>query len=110
MEKRAFQIDYKDNVATALEGISAGESVRLIGEHTFDGMCAKTEIPTGHKLALCDIKKGTDIVKYGVTIGRASEDIAQGSWVHLHNIHSLYDERSSHLDAKTGAPKDTVYV
>jgi hypothetical protein len=29
--------------------------------------------------------------------------------VHLHVMRSLYDERSSHLDINTGAPKDTKY-
>ena len=33
----------------------------------------------------------------------------QGAWVHLHVMRSLYDERSSHLDINTGAPKDTKY-
>ena len=32
-----------------------------------------------------------------------------GSWVHLHVMRSVYDQRSSHLDVRTGAPKDTKY-
>ena len=42
-------------------------------------------------------------------IARATKDIRAGEWVHLHNIRSVYDERSSHLDVMTGAPKDTRY-
>lgn len=52
---------------------------------------------------------GEDIVKYGVVIGRATADIPAGSWVHLHVMRSVYDQRSSHLDVRTGAPKDTKY-
>ena len=36
-------------------------------------------------------------------------DIPAGSWVHLHVMRSVYDQRSSHLDVRTGAPKDTKY-
>lgn len=111
MEKEitAFQIDLQDNVATMLSEAKAGEQVRLIGDCHEAGLAAATDIPTGHKLALKDIRTDEDIVKYGVVIGRATADIPKGSWVHLHVMHSIYDERSSHLDVKTGAPKDTKY-
>ena len=56
-----------------------------------------------------NIRAGEDVIKYGVRIARATKDIRAGEWVHLHNIRSVYDERSSHLDAMTGAPKDTRY-
>lgn len=104
----AFQIDYSDNVATALEELLPG-TIELRGDTLEDFMEAVTEVPTGHKIALKDIAVGEDIIKYGVVIGRATEAIVKGSWVHLHNIRSIYDERSSHLDAVTGAPKDTRY-
>ena len=104
-----FQIDTKDNVATALAAIPAGAEAAILGDHTRESIRAATDIPVGHKLALRDIAPGEDIVKYGVVIGRATEAIPQGSWVHLHVMHSVYDERSSHLDAVTGAPKDTKY-
>ena len=44
-----------------------------------------------------------------MVIGRATTDIPAGSWVHLHVMCSVYDQRSSHLDVRTGAPKDTKY-
>lgn len=111
MEKQsvAFQIDERDNVATALDPVTAGQTVTLTGEHGQPALTAVTDIPTGHKIALCDIAAGQDIVKYGVVIGRATADIPRGSWVHLHRMQSIYDERSGHLDVNTGAPKDTQY-
>ena len=66
-------------------------------------------IPAGHKLALIDIPAGAEVVKYGVRIGLATADIPRGGWVHLHVMRSAYDERSSHLDAVTGTPKDIRY-
>ena len=44
------------------------------------------QIPAGHKRALQAIKKGEAIIKYGNPIGVASTDIAEGEWVHTHNL------------------------
>jgi len=104
----AFQIDLRDNVATALTPLSPGP-VALRGDAGVAAVTAVAEIPVGHKIALRDIAAGEDILKYGVVIGRATAAIPAGSWVHLHVMRSVYDERSSHLDVKTGAPKDTRY-
>lgn len=104
----AFQIDEQDNVATALNPLEPGR-VRLLGDARLGEVTAVTEVPVGHKISLKDITAGEDILKYGVVIGRATQDILKGSWVHLHVMCSIYDERSSHLDVKTGAPKDTRY-
>lgn len=104
----AFQINTKDNVATALAALVPGIVV-LTGDTLQTAIFAATEIPVGHKLALHDIRKGDDIIKYGICIGRATDNIPAGSWVHLHVMRSVYDERSSHLDFKTGIPRDTKY-
>ena len=98
-KQNAFQINREDNVATALTPLVPGP-VELRGD-----ACA----PEVHKIALRDIRNGEDIVKYGIVIGRATADIPAGSWVHLHVMRSVYDQRSSHLDVRTGAPKDTKY-
>lgn len=108
MEQKAFQITAADNVATALTDIAPG-AVALLGDSRAAAVRAVTTVAKGHKIALTDIAAGSDIIKYGVTIGRATKDIAAGEWVHLHNICSLYDERSGHLDAVTGAPRDIRY-
>lgn len=103
-----FQIHIKDNVATALTPVRPGPVV-LLGDTAEAVLTAAMDIPEGHKIALKDIRAGEDILKYGIVIGRAAADIPAGSWVHLPVMCSLYDERSSHLDAATGAPKDTCY-
>ena len=107
--KAVFQIDTADNVATALTQIAQGTQAAIAGDHKLESITASTDIPVGHKIALRDIACGEDIIKYGVVIGRAWKDIPAGSWVHLHVMRSVYDERSSHLDEVTGAPKDTKY-
>lgn len=44
------------------------------------------DIPAGHKIAIRDIRKGENVVKYGFPIGHATRDIAKGEWVHSHNL------------------------
>ena len=46
----------------------------------------EVNIENGHKYALCDIKKGDNIIKYGQPIGHATDDIKKGDHVHTHNI------------------------
>ena len=104
----AFVIAREDNVATALEALEPGE-IRLLGEAPTSRFTVTEPVPKGHKLALRDIQAGENIVKYGIPIGHATQAIARGRWVHLHVMQSNYDERSSHLDIHTGAPRDTQY-
>ena len=49
-----------------------------------DNVCV--DLVTGHKIALSDIQKGSDIIKYGYPIGCATEDIKSGENVHSHNM------------------------
>lgn len=108
MDQKAFQISEWDNVATALCDIVPG-MVQILGDAPNRTIQAITDIPKGHKLALTKIAPNEEILKYGVRIGKAVTSIASGEWVHLHNIRSVYDERSSHLDVVTGAPTDIRY-
>lgn len=106
--QKAFQINTEDNVATALAELKPGK-VTLLGDSVSDAIEAVSDVPLGHKIAVCSIEPGQNIVKYGVVIGRSTAAIPAGSWVHLHVMESIYDQRSSHLDAVTGAPRDTRY-
>ena len=40
----------------------------------------------GHKYALCDIKVGENVIKYGNPIGHAVADIKKGEHIHTHNM------------------------
>ncbi len=105
---RCYQIHPSDNVATMLDDAPAGQ-VTILGQEGESHIAISEPIQLGHKVALQDIQPGEAIVKYGVLIGRASISIAGGSWVHLHNCRSDFDERSQTLDVHTGAAKDTRY-
>ena len=65
-------IHKKDNVGVSLDG--------------------NETVPAGHKYALRPIAAGDTVIKYGEIIGRATKDIAEGEWVHTHNVRSHLDE------------------
>ena len=46
----------------------------------------EVNIESGHKYAICDIKKGENIIKYSQPIGHAVCDIKKGEQVHTNNI------------------------
>ena len=46
----------------------------------------EVSVADGHKYALCDIKRGENVIKYGNPIGHATEDIKKGDHVHTHNL------------------------
>ena len=52
--------------------------------HKFDNV--EINLANGHKYALCDIKQGENIIKYGNPIGHAICDIKKGEHVHTHNV------------------------
>ena len=87
---RALLIDEKDNVATAVSDIKAGEVISVKKGSVSKEIKVKEAIAFGHKMVLCDFVKGTDIIKYGEVIGRAKKDIKAGEWVHTHNTEDTY--------------------
>jgi len=81
---RALVISARDNVATALEALDAGTTIR-IGDAS---VAVVDPIPRGHKIAIRAIHAGDAVVKYGSAIGTASADIPVGAHVHVHNVAS----------------------
>ena len=84
--KRALIMHPEDNVATAVEEIQAGEEVAIPVVGTALTLRAIEAIPFGFKIALQEIPQGQIIRKYGETIGKASQPIAKGALVHIHNL------------------------
>lgn len=75
---KLFKINEKDNVAVALCNLKAGYSE--------NGVTLNSDVPFGHKVLLCDVPAGEDIIKYGYPIGRAVHDLTAGEYVHSHNL------------------------
>jgi altronate hydrolase len=74
-----LHIDPRDDVATAVSGLAAGDLAA-------EGVTARAAIPAGHKVAVKTVRRGDPVLKYGWPIGRATADIAPGDHVHSHNL------------------------
>jgi altronate dehydratase len=83
MAAKVIIINPRDNVAIALTDLKKGVVLELP-----DGreVLLAGDIPYSHKVALRDIPKGADVIKYGEIIGEAKEPIKKGEWVHTHNL------------------------
>ena len=79
--KEFIKINECDNVIIALRDYKKDEVIDLEGEK----ITLLEDINRGHKIAIKNINKGENVVKYGLPIGYALEDIKVGSWVHTHN-------------------------
>ena len=81
-----IKINDNDNVIVALDVIPAGESVQVEVQGEVRSVTALEEIPAGHKMAICDIPGGGQVVKYGCPIGNTREAVKCGNWIHTHNV------------------------
>ncbi|MBO5228183.1 MAG: UxaA family hydrolase, partial [Lachnospiraceae bacterium] len=70
---------------------------------------------TGHKRAIRDIKAGEAVIKYGFSIGNATEDIKAGDHVHSHNLKTglkegnVYTYEPNLTELKFGNVKDATF-
>ena len=77
-----IRINAADNVAVAVEPITAGQLLEADGVR----VTALSNMDFGHKLALKDIPAGSLVIKYGCPIGYAVTDIKAGEHIHTHNL------------------------
>ena len=80
-------------------GDFVGVAVRdLVRDEDVEGWCMENDdtlrvkvtenIPLGHKIALRPTEIGRQVIKYGVSIGLATNAIGVGDHVHVHNLRS----------------------
>jgi len=88
IKKKAIVINSKDNVATALDDLKAGEVIQEEINSIKKNIKLNQDVPFGHKFSLKEIPSGSPVIKYGETIGTASMAIKTGDYVHIHNVKS----------------------
>ncbi len=86
IDSQLIQLHPDDNIVCLRRTIEKGETL-LVGGRTFT---MEMTLGLGHKIALDDISKGENIIKFGAPIGSAIERISVGEHVHLHNMKSDY--------------------
>ena len=88
MSGKAILLNVNDNVATVLTDLRKGEPVNASLDDLSIDVVLQEDVEFGHKYALKDIAQGSDVLKYGLPIGKALVDIRAGEWVHVHNCRS----------------------
>lgn len=76
----------RDNVLVALCAVGPGPVTLAQGQT----ISLETQVTLGHKVAARPISSGDLVIKYGMPIGTATQDIPAGAHVHVHNIASRY--------------------
>ena len=86
--KPLIKLHPTDDVAIAMRNITAGEILPVDGEE----ILVNENIDKGHKVALRDINKQENVIKYGAPIGFALENIQKGGWVHTHCVKTTLND------------------
>ena len=97
MKINALMMDLTDNVVTCMTEVAAGEEVIYRKGEELCSLVAKEDIPYCHKIAVTDIPKGGQVIKYGESLGEVSEDIQTGRWIADHNLFSVPRDYDSEL-------------
>jgi altronate hydrolase len=77
---RVIVLHERDNVGVAKEPLSPGMLLASAG-----GIAVSADVPAMHKIAIRDIPDGEKIRKFSQVIGYATQAIAAGEHVHIHN-------------------------
>ena len=82
MKNSVLKINPSDTIMVALKNLQAGESVDYNGvQYTL-----RENIPAKHKFYLHDEPTGTNVIMYGVLIGKTLKDVTAGSRVSTENL------------------------
>lgn len=99
MEINALIMDPVDNVVTCMTEVQKGQ---IVVYRNGDEVCtqeAVENIPYCHKIAVTNIPKGTNVIKYGESLGEVAENIIAGQWVADHNLFSVPRDYDNELAA-----------
>lgn len=80
MADATIRLHATDNLVIALGDLAKGASVSGVA------VPLPGPVPRGHKLATRAIARGEIVLRYGQSIGQATEDIPEGGHIHSHNL------------------------
>jgi len=83
----AVVLNPRDNIGVALADLKSGAKVKVYGREVRVELAEA--ITYQHKFSITRIGAGKEIIKDGVVIGKATQDIESGQHVHTHNMTGL---------------------
>ena len=82
-ERTVLKLHQDDDVAIAKIDVPSRSAVRL---GCGSKLSPRSDIPSGHKIALHSLKAGQPVRKFGQIIGFAARDIEPDEHIHSHNL------------------------
>ena len=82
MKNRVLKVNPSDNVIAALTDLKSGEKV------VYDGIeyLLKEDVPAKHKFFMQDMAIGSEVIMYGVLIGKTAENVLAGQRLSTQNV------------------------
>lgn len=97
MAINALIMDETDNVATLVNDVAKGDEVQYKLGEELQSLVAEEDVPYCHKIALKDLKAGDEVIKYGESLGKLTEDVKKGYWISDRNLKSVPRDYESEL-------------
>src|SRR6266496_431235 len=100
--KKVLQLDPKDNVLIALSDLKQNDPIEFSGS----SYLLISNVPAKHKFATEDLAAGSDVIMYGVLVGKTFQPVRKRELLSLANIRheaAPYREKTSEL---TWTPPD----
>jgi altronate hydrolase len=97
MKSAVLQLDPRDNVLVALQNLHQGERIDFAGQ-TY---ALATDVQTKHKFSTEDLAANSDVVMYGVLVGKARQAIRRGEVLTTRNVShqaAPYHEKSGQYE------------
>jgi len=97
MKNSILQIHPSDSILVALKNLQSGETVEYNG-HQYT---LKENIPAKHKFYMQDARAGSEVIMYGVLVGKTETDVSAGSRVSTENLKhasGAYDYRNARYE------------
>jgi altronate hydrolase len=82
-QELVLKLSPRDNVLVALSDLRKGETIAWSGS----SYTLVTDVPAKHKFSTDNLAAGSDVVMYGVLVGKATKLIAQGEVLTPRNTH-----------------------
>lgn len=97
MKINALMMDETDNVVTCMNEVAKGEQAVYRKGKELCSVTAVEDIPYCHKIAVAEISKGEQVIKYGEPLGVVSGNISVGMLVADHNLFSVPRDYDSEM-------------
>src|SRR5450631_839079 len=82
MKSNILKIHPADTVLVALKNLQSGETIVYNGSH----YTLKETIPAKHKFYMFDSPAGTEVIMYGVLVGKTEIEVRAGARVSTENL------------------------